>query len=304
VGLLESIRKWIDGEGAIDPLETADEQSRPRRVWEEFLVKVAREVEAAMQREMFTPPGGPTYIPREYIVYLSNEDDKDWQGEKRRGLEHGLYTVLSERARELAGSTQLATKSFAVELRVDGTLNKGEFRVQAVWDETESGHTLVTARSSELMKTSLPGALTPEAVAQALEGAGGGAAAVVGGGTTTTEPAESEQTVVRPRATELFNIEVWLKGVRQSVVPITKQEITIGRGSRSVSVDLPLKGDPEVSRVHAILSYDGQGQYWITPKGRNPTLVQGREIPREANTQVMPDEKIDICSFSLRIQPR
>ena len=295
MGLIEAIRKWIDGEGAIDPLETADEQSRPRRVWEEFLVKVAREVEAAMQREMFTPPGGPTYIPREYIVYLSNEDDKDWQGEKRRGLEHGLYTVLSERARELAGQTQLATKSFAVELRVDGTLNKGEFRVQAVWDETESGHTLVTARSHELMKTSLPGALTPEAVAQALEGAGSA---------TAPEQAESEQTVVRPRVAELFNIEVWYKGVRQAVVPVTKQEITIGRGSRSVTVDLPLKGDPEVSRVHAVLSMDEQGQYWITPKGRNPTLVNSHELPRDTNTQVVPDDKIEICSFSLRIQPR
>lgn len=295
MGLIESIRRWIDGEGAIDPLEAADEQSRPRRVWEEFLVKVAREVEAVMQREMFTPPGGPTYIPREYIVYLSNEDDKDWQGEKRRGLEHGLYTVLSERAREMAGTTQLATKSFAVELRVDGTLNKGEFRVQAVWDETESGHTLVTARAPDLMKTSLPGALTPEAVAQALEGAGSA---------TAPGQAESEQTVVRPRVTEFFNMEVWYKGVRQAVVPVTKQEITIGRGSRSVTVDLPLKGDPEVSRVHAVLSTDGQGQYWLTPKGRNPTLVNGRELPRDTNTQVVPDDKIEICSFSLRIQPR
>ncbi|HKS28015.1 MAG TPA: FHA domain-containing protein [Pyrinomonadaceae bacterium] len=306
MGLIESIRKWIDGEGASDPLEAADEQSRPRRVWEEFLVKVAREVEAVMQREMFTPPGGPTYIPREYIVYLSNEDDKDWQGEKRRGLEHGLYTVLSERARELAGQTQLATKSFAVELRVDGTLNKGEFRVQPVWDETESGHTMVTARPPELMKTSLPGGLTPEMVAQALEGAGGAASAAGGASAAipATEGAESEATVVRPRVTELFNVEVWYKGVRQSVVPIIKQEITIGRGSRSVTVDLPLKGDPEVSRIHAVLSMDEQGGYWLTPKGRNPTLVNGRELPRDAATQVAPDEKIDICSFSLRIQPK
>ncbi|MBD0373175.1 MAG: DUF3662 domain-containing protein [Pyrinomonadaceae bacterium] len=293
--MLESIRKWIDGEGAMDPLEAADEQSRPRRVWEEFLVKVAREVEAVMQREMFTPPGGPTYIPREYIVYLSNEDDKDWQGEKRRGLEHGLYTVLSERARELAGQTQLATKSFAVELRVDGTLNKGEFRVQPVWDETESGHTMVTARPPELMKTSLPGGLTPEMVAQALEG---------GVAIPSVEPTEGEATVVRPRVTELFNVEVWYKGVRQSVVPITKQEITIGRGSRSVTVDLPLKGDPEVSRIHAVLSMSDQGQYFLTPKGRNPTLVNGHEIPRDTNTQIVPDDKIDICSFSLRIQPK
>src|SRR4051812_20341344 len=189
----------------------ADEQSKPRRVWEEFLVKVAREVEAVMQREMFTPPGGPTYIPREYIVYLSNDDDKDWQGDKRRGLEQGLFHVLSERARELSGQTQLATKSFAVELRVDGTLNKGEFRVQPVWDETETGHTMVTARPApDLMKTSMPGLMPDEM-------------------STSAEPAEGEQTIVRARPAELYSVEVWREGVRQSVVPILQSEITIGR---------------------------------------------------------------------------
>lgn len=291
MGLIESIRRWIDGEGAEDPLMIADEQSKPRRVWEEFLVKVAREVEAVMQREMFTPPGGPTYIPREYIVYLSNDDDKDWQGDKRRGLEQGLFHVLSERARELAGQTQLATKSFAVELRVDGTLNRGEFRVQPVWDETEAGHTMVTARPSsdnQMMKTSLPG-MTPEQVSAALE---------------SNEPPEGEQTIVRPRIEELFSIEVWREGVRQAVLPITKTEITIGRGSRSVSVDLPLKGDPEISRVHAVLARDESGQYWITPKGRNPTIVAGREVTREERSPVAPDEKIEICSYSLRIPPK
>jgi hypothetical protein len=293
VGLIESIRRWIDGEGADDPLSVADEQARPRRVWEEFLVKVAREVEAVMQREMFTPPGGPTYIPREYIVYLSNDDDKEWQGDKRRGLEQGLFHVLSERARELAGQTQLATKSFAVELRVDGTLNKGEFRVQPVWDETEAGHTMVTARPSSLsenqmMKTSLPG-MTPEDITAALN---------------SSEPAEGEQTIVRPRIEELYSVEIWRAGTREAVVPISKTEITIGRGSRSVSVDLPLKGDPEISRVHATLVRDDQGQYWLTPKGRNPTIVSGREVPREEPSPVTPDEKIEICSYSLRIQPK
>jgi hypothetical protein len=264
----------------------ADEQARPRRVWEEFLVKVAREVEAVMQREMFTPPGGPTYIPREYIVYLSNDDDRDWQGDKRRGLEQGLFHVLSERARELSGMTQLATKSFAVELRVDGTLNKGEFRVQPVWDETESGHTMVTARPNEqLLKTSMPG-IAPDGAGQ------------------TAEQPEDDSTVVRPRVTILFNVEIWRAGVRQSVVPISKPEITIGRGSRSVTVDLPLKGDPEVSRIHAVLARDEQGQYWLTPKGRNLTLLNGHELPREQRTQVSPDNKIEICSFSLRIQPQ
>ena len=290
MSLIESIRRWIDGETADDILEEAEEHARPRRVWEEFLVKIAREVEAVMQREMITPPGGPTYIPREYIVYLSNDDDKEWQGDKRRALEQGLFHVLSERARELAGSVQLQTKSFAIELRVDGTLNKGEFRVQPVWDETEAGHTMVTVRPAAMTSSSS----APATVAvEAPEDTGGA-------GATT----EGEVTVVRPRIVDLYSIEIWREGMRQSVMKITKPEITIGRGSRTVAVDLPLKGDPEISRVHATLVFDDQGRYWITPKGRNPTLISGKEIEREQRTQIQPDEKIGICSFTLRIQPQ
>src|SRR2546421_10702437 len=290
MGLIESIRRWIDGETTDDLLEEVDEQAHPRRASEEFLVKIAREVEGVMQREMFTPPGGPTYIPREYIVYLSSDDDKDWQGDKRRGLEQGLFHVLSERARELAGSVQLQTKSFAIELRVDGTLNKGEFRVQPVWDETEAGHTMVTARPATTMSGAAPAAATTEA-APDVDDTGAG-------------NAEGEVTVVRPRIVDLYSIELWREGVRQTVVKITKAEITIGRGSRTIAVDLPLKGDPEISRVHATLMFDDQGRYWLTAKGRNPTLISGREIPRDQRTIVQPDEKIGICSFTLRIQPK
>jgi hypothetical protein len=283
LGLLESIRRWIDGETGESLLEDADEHARPRRIWEEFLVKIAREVEAVMQREMFTPPGGPTYIPREYLVYLSADDDKEWQGDKRRGLEQGLFHVLSERARELSGSTQLAAKSFAVELRVDGTLSKGEFRVQPVWDETESGHTMVTPRGGSKQST----VNLDQTIRETAEATG-----------------DAEQTVVRPRVQELYSIEVWRDGVREAVVPISKQKITIGRGSRSINVDLPLKGDPEVSRVHAILERENDGRYWFVSKGRNPTLINGRELPREERTEVLPDQKIAICTFVLRIQPQ
>ncbi len=281
MSIIDSIRKWIDGEVAEDPLADVDEQARPRRVWEEFLVKIAREIEHVMQREMFTPPGGPTYIPPEYVVYLSADDDKEWQGEKRRGLEQGLFYVLSERARELSGQTQLATKSFAVELRVDGTLNKSEFRVQPVWDSSESGHTMVTPRPAEVDAATVPDQPADEA-----------------------EPTEGEVTQVRARITELYSVELWRGGVRQTVVPVSKPEITIGRGSKSVAVDLPIKGDPEVSRVHAVLGRDPAGKYWLTSKGRNPTLVGGRELPREESTEIAPDDKIEICSYTLRIQPK
>jgi len=307
MGLIETIRKWIDGETGQDLLESADEHAKPRRIWEEFLVKIAREVEAVMQREMFTPPGGPTYIPREYVVYLSAEDDKDWQGDKRRGLEQGLFHVLSERAKELSGSTPLAAKSFAVELRVDGTLEKGQFRVQGVWDETESGHTQVNARPGSVQLgpglsglSSSPSAPAPPSPINLNDTIRERA-----DGTRETEESESsEQTVVRPRIKELYSIEVWKDGVREAVVPVAKQEITIGRGSRSITVDLALKGDPEVSRVHAVLSRENDGRYWVVSKGRNPLLLNGREIPKEERTEILPDQKIAICNFVLRIQPK
>ncbi len=302
MGLIESIRKWIDGESGEDLLESADEHSKPRRIWEEFLVKIAREVEAVMQREMFTPPGGPTYIPREYVVYLSAEDDKDWQGDKRRGLEQGLFHVLSERARELSGANQLAAKSFAVELRVDGTLEKGQFRVQGVWDETESGHTMVTPRVSAGQSGGTsgqsPAVNLNDTIRERADGSSGDTE-----GDTEGESEQGEQTVVRRRVQTLYSVELWRDGVREAVVPITKAEITIGRGSRSITVDLPLKGDPEVSRVHATLARENDGRYWIVSKGRNPLLINGREIPREERTEVLPDQKIAICAFIIRIQP-
>src|SRR5688572_1970433 len=253
-----------------------------------------------MQREMFTPPGGPTYIPREYVVYLSAEDDKDWQGDKRRGLEQGLFHVLSERARELSGANQLAAKSFAVELRVDGTLEKGQFRVQGVWDETESGHTMVTPRVGAGQATAaISGQAPPLNLNDTIRERADGSS-----GDTEGDSELGEATVVRPRIKTLYQVELWREGVREAVVPISKQEISIGRGSRSISVDLPLKGDPEVSRVHAVLTQENDGRFWVVSKGRNPLLLNGREVSRDERTEVLPDQKIAICNFVLRIQPK
>ena len=53
-----------------------------------------------------------------------------------------------------------------------------------------------------------------------------------------------------------------------------------------------------------MLSRDNEGRYWLVAKGRNPTLVNGREISREEPTEVAPDQKIAICNFVIRIQPK
>src|SRR5262245_21818718 len=127
-GWIENLRKWIDDEEDFDE----EGEPTPRSKWDDYLVAVAREIEASMKREMFTPPGGPTYVPREYMVFMSSSDDAEWQGEKREGLERGLHHVLSERARELAGDNEFQTRTLTIELRVDPALEAGKFRVQHV----------------------------------------------------------------------------------------------------------------------------------------------------------------------------
>lgn len=280
-GWIESLRKWVDGE------DDLDEQGEPvpRSKWDDFLVSVAREIEASMQREMFTPPGGPTYVPREYIVFMSPSDDSEWQGEKREGLERGLHYVLSERARELAGENEFQTRTLTVELRVDPGLEAGRFRVQHVWD-TEAQKTMVRPR-----KKAEP---APDKFV------------------TEIEKPDDEATIVRPRrpaepVVPVFSIEVRRKApgadtAPPDVRPFFKDEIVIGRGSRQVPVDLRLEGDLEVSRQHATLNKNGD-DYTLTCKGANPIGINDeREVAVGESASVKPGDKINVCSYELVIQ--
>ena len=149
MSVLEKVRQWIDGDSAERALEQAarDAQIKPRSKAEEFIVKIARAVESVMQAEMVPLPQGTTIIPSEYTIFLNEEDDKEWQGIKRRGLEQGLYHILGERAKEIAGRKKLETKSFSIELRIDGTLEKGDVRVSHSWEDSAANKTGVLSRT-------------------------------------------------------------------------------------------------------------------------------------------------------------
>jgi len=278
---IENLRKWIDGEESLD--EKGEPQ--PRSKWDDFLVAVAREIEASMKREMFTPPGGPTYVPREYIVFLSPPDDAEWQGEKREGLERGLHHVLSERAKELAGDNHFQTRTLIVDLRVDPGLEPTRFRVQHVWD-TEAQKTMVKPR-----KRAEP------APAELITAVG---------------KLDDEATIVRPRKSAEPVIPSFSVQVRRNIEEgnsgsadvreFFKDEITIGRGSRHSVVDLKLEGDLEVSRQHATLAKHGD-EFTVTCKGANPIVINdGNEVSAGESATVKAGDKILVCSYELCIQ--
>ena len=333
MSVLDKVRRWIDGESAETVLEQAarDAQVKPRSVAEEFIVKIAREIEGVMQREMVPLPQGTTIIPSEYIIFLSDPDDKEWQGIKRRGLEQGLYHILAERAKEIAGKKKLETKSFVLELRVDGTLEKGELRIQHSWEDSSTGKTGVLARPKGLklpsdklppppqpdnratspnLNRQLPTDRTlppqPNFVNTHQFQAPPPTIATSGIGQAERLPTDEGEvmTSVKKRSVELYRLEIWYGGVRQNVVPIFNLETSIGRGSKSKPVDIALSGDPEISRRHASVITDGNGRFWIMNEGRNPAMIAGHDLPSGQRIPVQAGTNIAVGAYILRIQPK
>lgn len=268
--LLSDFRKWLDGEDAVS---LTPEPRQQLSEWDEFFVKIAREVETVMKKEMFTPPGGPTYLPGEYIIYLSKEDDTLWQGRKREGLEEGLRTGLSKRARELVGDKVLKTEKIALSLGVDGALSKGRVRVQAVWDD-DSPRTEVTARKKKQAPPVVP---EPAAPAE-----------------------ESEMTIVRPRA-PLFSINYTRDGGEVLTYNSFKAKIEIGRGSKDFPVDMKFEGDQEISRKQASIERLDSGSYKIECLGRNSIDVDGHELQPGEHAELKPGQTIKVGVYELKI---
>lgn len=310
MSVLDKVRNWIDGESAEMVLEEAarNAQVQPRSRAEAFIVKIAKAVEEVMQNELVPLPQGTAIIPTEYAIFLSETDDKDWQGVKRKGLEQGLYHILAERAKEIAGKRKLETQSFAIELRVDGTLEQGDIRVQHSWDDSSSNKTSVLSRPKEMPKPAPQPSSPPPApnfVQHQSSNAYQPPPTVQQMNVPPIQTDGEEMTHVQKRQTpELYRLEIWRGGVRQSVVPVFQNEISIGRGSKSKPVDIALEGDPEISRRHLSLQTDGQGNFSLTSEGRNPVMINNYELQTGQRIQVSAGVPIAVCSYLLRIQPR
>lgn len=319
MSVLEKVRQWIDGDSAERVLEQAarDAQVKPRSKAEEFIVKIARAVEGVMQTEMVPLPQGTTIIPSEYTVFLSEDDDKEWKGIKRNGLEQGLYHILAERAKEIAGRKKLETKSFIIDLRIDGTLEKGDVRVQHGWEDSTSNKTGVLPRpeylpppepSKKKAVPTDPNLKFPTDRSKDLQHLIPTPAAFFGQNVQQAVPLPTEDreemTHVKSRMTELYRLEVWRNSIRQNVVPIYQNEIVIGRGSKSKPVDIPLSGDVEISRRHLTLVTDGAGKFWAVNEGKNAAEINNYELPAGQRVSVPAGAPINICSFMLRILPK
>lgn len=295
MGILEQVRKWIDGEATEHGLEEAarNAQVRPHSESEAFIVRVARAIEDVMQREIVTLPQGAVVIPTEYIIFLGIDDDEEWQGAKRRGLEKGLHYILTERALELTGGKSLESISISIKLKKDPTIESGDFRVNHSWADSLDNqqtelllHTTIDSTTSDLEPSKSPDtAQIPETpiVPEQADDAG----------------FEADISI---RPSESFRIEIWQDSELQNTVPVYKDHLIIGRGSKSRPVDIALVGDIGISRHHLHLNSDADGRLTILHEGRNPTIVNGIPLRAGESMNVKSGTRIEICSYSLVIR--
>lgn len=99
-----------------------------------------------------------------------------------------------------------------------------------------------------------------------------------------------------------YSLEITKDGKLQRVEQISKQQLSIGRGAIGNPVDVVLEGDLTMSRLHLLLERDEDGAFWVTAKGQNPVLVNGKAIPRERSIGVDTGQVIQICSYGVTIR--
>jgi hypothetical protein len=216
-----------------------------------------------------------------------------------------------------------------IELRVDGTLEKGNVRVQHSWEDSSNNKTGVLARpkGSGGMEpkyqpptvspfdpdrtqdvSGAPQPQTPNFVQNQTISSMTPPQTVPHASVRQAVPLQSEDpeimTHVQKRQPELYRLEIWRGGIRQNVVPIYQKEVVVGRGSKSKPVDISLAGDVEISRRHVVLISDGVGNYWVVNEGRNPAMINNYELPAGQKIALHPGSNLAICSYVLRIQPR
>jgi hypothetical protein len=260
---LEKFRRWLDDTEASFEINPPP---KPLSQAEHLFLSIAREVEAVMRREAFTPYGEPTYIPRHYLVFLSPDDDKEWHGEKRRGMERGLHNAIRERALELVGKQHLQADSITLELRADATLSKGQVIVQALWEEVEK-----TTVLSKPGKRSLEDIATDDEV----------------------DLAEATTVVLQ------FTLQLKRGAVAESR-PQFAAQVTIGRG-KDCEVQLP--DDTSISRLHATLTKQPDKTFTLHAHGRNPLkLGDGKELTAGQEVQLQRGESFHIGEYELTIK--
>ncbi len=268
----DKIRRWIDNEPEDVISEGIQKAHDNKSESELFLQKLLNEVEAVLKREIVRIPNtNKAYAPEKFIVYLSDESDKNLRRDKREFFEQGLSVLISERAKELAGNLQLTAKKMSVEIAIDPTLEE-EIEVRAV-----SKNELETINETAPIEV-------PRAGDETIDDYG------------TIEDARAKLGI-------LYYVEIRQGNRLINEYPITQRVNTIGRDDEQKAANLRLPSkNRKISRFHSEITLEENGEIWVKALHKNPTIVSGQVIRSGERAKLGADGEIMVYDFTLKLK--
>jgi len=272
LGGWEKIRRWVDNESEDAVAENIQKAHDNKSESELFLQRLLNEVEAVLKREIVRIPNtNKAYAPEKFVVYLSDETDKNLRRDKREFFEQGLSILISERAKELAGNLQLTAKKMSVEIAIDPTLEE-EIKVRAV--SKNEFETVKTTESVVLPQT---------------------------GGETIDDYGTIKD--VNAKLDILYRAEIWQLDRKINEYPIIQRVNTVGRDDEQKAANLRLPSENrKISRFHAEITLEENGEVWVKALHKNPTVVSGQVVRSGERAKLEADGEIMIYDFTIKLK--
>lgn len=271
-------RNWVD-----NPEEKSFGGTAAQSPGDNFFLEIMREIEAVIQKERLNYLSGECIIPTEYKICISEEDNLQWQGLKRKALKKGLMDFLFARIESLPQASSLMSNYVEIQLIPDSQLTDGEIKVLPVWDERKLNFIVRNKPNSSGETTYLSPKDEEETfIAKNL-------------------PRYEEATIIRKPEKPLYELEIWRKEFFCSRHQIYEPEIKIGRELNYSNVDICLAEDLEISRLHAILKFSPQNKPEIFVEGKNPVLINEITYHRAQSAIIDFGAKISIGFYTLVI---
>lgn len=274
-GNLEKIRLWLDGEQELDVTDGVVEAHSNKSASEIFLQKLLILVEDLLKQEIVRIPNtNKAYVPEKFIVFLSDEKDKDLRDDKRKFFEQSLGALILEKAKGMSGGLELSSKNIVVTILANGILEDDELEVKVTSDnEATKSKTIQFLKSSEKPKNNNT---------------------VDDGGT--VDDFDTFMGI-------LFRVEIWQSGKKLNEIPVIQKEITVGRDDADKIANIRLVSeDRKISRTHAGINLEENNEIWVTALHKNPTIVSGNAVRIGEKARLGADREIKIYDFILKIK--
>lgn len=277
----EKLRRFIDNEeeDQIPALIKHAEQNKSES--ELFLQKLLNAVESILKSEITRIPNtNKAYIPEKFIIFLSAEAERNLREDKRKFFEQGLSTIIFERAKEMADTLGLTSKKITVQISQNGTLEGDEIEVRAISEDSQK---------------------TVDRISQEFD----------------VEFTENQKIIKNQNTIEdnstiedfaasfgiLYRVEVWQSGKKLNEFPIILRKNTIGRDDQEKVANIRLPTENlKISRLHAEISLEDNGEVWVRACHKNPTIVSGKVIRNGEKAKLEPSGEIQIYDFTLKLK--